>query len=322
MKLIEREQACDKIVIHLEETEAGLTVKEFLRKQWQVSGRLLTRLKKEETVHLNGRWAPFHQKLAAGDVLQLGMAEEACDFVSQPLAFEVVYEDMDVMVVNKPPSMLTHPTVNLRKDTLANGLMNYMMERGEKYKVRFVNRLDMDTSGVMIIAKNAFSHHSLMLQMKEDQTIKTYRVLVWGRLSEDEGTIDAPIYRQEDLPADEPPRRIVDLRGKRAISHFQVEERYTNASLVRVTIETGRTHQIRVHMKHLGHPVIGDYFYEPDQPRLIERQALHAAETSFYQPRRGHLIQVTAGLPEDLVALQQRLKETDGGLLREPMKRK
>lgn len=311
MILIPEEQTCDNIIIHIEESEAGLTVKQFLRKQWQVSGRLLTRLKKEEGVQLNGRWVPFHHKMAAGDVLQLMMEEEACNFIPQALPFEVLYEDMDVMVVNKPPRMVTHPTINLRDGTLANGIMRYMMDRGESYKVRFVNRLDMDTSGVMIIAKNAFSHHSLMLQMKDDQTIKTYRVLVWGRLSEDKGTIDAPIYRQENLPENEPPIRIVDARGKRALSHFQVEERYASATLVKVTIETGRTHQIRVHMKHVGHPVIGDYFYEPDQPHLIERQALHAAETSFFQPRMGHLIEVKAGFPRDLILLQETLKEMD-----------
>lgn len=311
MRLIPEEQTCDNIVIHIEALETGLTVKQFLRKQWQVSGRLLTRLKKEEGVRLNEKWVPFHHKMNAGDVLRLIMKEEACDYIPQPLPFEVVYEDMDVMVVNKPPRMVTHPTTNLRDGTLANGIMHYMIDRGENYKVRFVNRLDMDTSGVMIIAKNAFSHHSLMLQMKDDQTIKTYRVLVWGQLSEDIGTIDAPIYRQENLPEDEPPRRIVDDRGKHAISHFQVEERYESATLVKVTIETGRTHQIRVHMKHLGHPVIGDYFYEPDQPHLIERQALHAAETSFYQPRMGHLIQVKAGFPKDLINLKQRLKNSN-----------
>ncbi len=311
MRLIPEEQTCDNFIIHIEEAEAGLTVKQFLRKQWQVSGRLLTRLKKEEGVQLNGRWVPFHQEMAAGDVLQLMMEEEACHYIPQALPFEVLYEDMDVMVVNKPPRMVTHPTINLRDGTLANGIMYYMIDRRENYKVRFVNRLDMDTSGVMIIAKNAFSHHSLMLQMKDDQTIKTYRVLVWGQLSKDKGTIDAPIYRQENLPENEPPRRIVDERGKRALSHFQVEERYASATLVKVTIETGRTHQIRVHMKHVGHPVIGDYFYEPDQPHLIERQALHAAETSFYQPRMGHLIEVKAGFPNDLMLLQETLKELD-----------
>lgn len=308
MMLIPEEQTCNTIVIRIEKTEAGLTVKQFLREEWQVSGRFLTRLKKEEGVELNGHWVPFHHQMEEGDVLRLMMEEKACDFIPQSLPFEVLYEDMDVMVVNKPPRMLTHPTLKLREGTLANAVMQYMFDRGEQYKVRFVNRLDMDTSGVMIIAKNAFSHHSLMLQMKEDQMVKTYRVLVWGQVAEEKGTIDAPIYRQENLPEDVLPRRIVDSRGKHAVSHFRVEERYPEASLVKVTIETGRTHQIRVHMKHLGHPVIGDYFYEPDQPHVVERQALHAAETSFYQPRFGHLIQVTAGFPQDMVQLQQSLK--------------
>jgi 23S rRNA pseudouridine1911/1915/1917 synthase len=183
-----------------------------------------------------------------------------------------------------------------------------MQEQRETYKVRFVNRLDMDTSGVMILAKNAFSHHALMLQMKEDQMVKTYRVFVWGQVKASRGTIDAPIYRQQDLPENEPPLRIVDSRGKAAVSHYEVESVYPEASLVKITLETGRTHQIRVHMKHLGYPVIGDDFYEPSQPRLIGRQALHAAETSFIQPRFGNRISITAGFPEDLLQLEQLLK--------------
>ncbi|MDW7672596.1 MAG: RluA family pseudouridine synthase, partial [Bacillota bacterium] len=161
---------------------------------------------------------------------------------------------------------------------------------------------------VMILAKNAFSHHALMLQMQEDQMVKTYRVFVWGQVKTYRGTIDAPIYRQEDLPENEPPLRIVDSRGKAAVSHYEVEAVYPEASLVKITLETGRTHQIRVHMKHLGHPVIGDDFYEPNQPCLIGRQALHAAETSFIQPRFGNRINITAGFPEDLLQLERLLK--------------
>lgn len=309
MILKPEEQSWDKITFRLDEAEEGMTIRQLLRDHWQISGRLLARLKKEEGVRINGQWAPFHQKTVPGDCLELIMEEETCDFLSQTLPFHVLYEDMDVLVVNKPPRMLTHPTTTIREGTLANGVMAYMQEKRERYKIRFVNRLDMDTSGVMIIAKNAFSHHALMLQMKADQMEKTYRVFVWGKLTSDAGTIDAPVYRQEDLPAGEPPRRIVDPRGKSAVSHYQVEAIYPEASLVKVIIETGRTHQIRVHMKHVGCPVIGDDFYEPGQPDVINRQALHAAETSFIQPRFGNRIRVIAGFPEDLKELQKMLAE-------------
>jgi len=308
MRLIPEEQTCDNIIIHIEESEAGLTVKQFLRKQWQGSGRLLTRLKKEEGVQLNGRWVPFHHIMATGDILQLMMEEEACNFIPQFLPFEVLYEDTDVMVVNKPPYMVTHPTINQRDGTLANGIMYYMIDKGESYKVRFVNRLDMDTSGVMIIAKNAFSHHSLMLQMKDDQTIKTYRVLVWGQLSQDKGTIDAPIYRQESLPENEPPRRIVDARGKRALSHFQVEERYASATLVKVTIETGRTHQIRVHMKYIGHPLAGDPKYGPKKTIDFNGQVLHAGTIGFKHPKTGEYLEFTQPLTEDFKNLIEKMQ--------------
>jgi len=308
MKLLKEEQLHHQIKVHIEGQEAGETIRQFLKCQWQVSGRLLTRLKKETGVMLNGEWAPFHTQLKEGDCLVLEMEEEPCEFAPKSIDFGVVYEDEDLLVVNKPPGLLTHPTSKERTDTLANAVTHYMLKRNERYKVRFVNRLDMDTSGVMILAKNAFSHHRLMLQMQQDQMIKTYRVFVWGRVESHEGTIDAPIYRPEDIPAEEPPRRVVDPRGKQAISHYQVERRYRDASLVKVTIETGRTHQIRVHMKHLGHPVIGDVFYEPTRPALIERQALHAAETAFHQPRFGAAIQLTADFPQDMKVLEKMLE--------------
>ncbi|WP_283407638.1 RluA family pseudouridine synthase [Anoxynatronum buryatiense] len=307
MILLKEEQRHHQIKVHIEHKEAGETIRQFLKRQWQVSGRLLTRLKKEASVLLNGEWAPFHTRLNEGDCLVLEMEEEPCEFSPNPINFGVVYEDEDLLVVNKPPGLLTHPTTRERTDTLANAVTHYMMQRNETYKVRFVNRLDMDTSGVMILAKNAFSHHHLMLQMQQDFMIKTYRVFVWGKMVHDEGTIDAPIYRPENIPAEEPPRRVVDPRGKSAISHYLVEQRYKEASLVKVTIETGRTHQIRVHMKHLGHPVIGDTFYEPSQPVLIDRQALHAAETEFRQPRFGTVLQHEAEFPDDMKQLEKLL---------------
>jgi 23S rRNA pseudouridine1911/1915/1917 synthase len=303
------QQSHDKISYCVEPEDQGHTIKQFLRKKWHISGRLLSKLKKEAGVSVNGMWSPFHAKLREGDILLLNMEEEACNFEPQDLPFEILYEDEDVLVVNKPPGILTHPSTNKRDGTLANAITHHMVSRNEIYKVRFANRLDMDTSGVMIVAKNAFSHHLLMLQMNQNQMVKTYRAFVCGCLKISEGEIDAPVYRQENLPDDEPPRRIVDQRGKHAVSRFWVEKMYKQASLLRLVIETGRTHQIRVHMNHIGHPVIGDTFYAPGQVELIGRQALHAAEIEFNQPRYGKRIHVTAGFPEDLLELERKLEK-------------
>ena len=300
-----------RIVAEIETCEDGKTVRQVLKNQWPISGRMMTRLKKENGVYLNGEWSPFHQPVRAGDRLVLEMEEEACEFEPEFVMFQVLYEDADVLVVNKPPGLVTHPTIRVREGTLANGIMVHMKQRKEIYKVRFVNRLDMDTSGVMIVAKNAFSHHILVTQMKRMEMTKVYRVFVRGRLERQQGSIDAPVYRPETIPEGEPPRRVVDERGKEARTHFWLEERFFRASLVRVVIETGRTHQIRVHMKHMGHPVIGDTFYEPDQPMLIPRQALHASAITFVQPRTGEEITVKAPFPEDLERLYNDLAKEE-----------
>lgn len=305
--IYKKEQKYNQILYHVDLESAGKTIKSVLRKQWGVSGRLMTRIKKEKGITVNGRWAPFHQVLQEFDELRLNMMEESCEFEAESIPITVLYEDFDVLVVNKPPNMLTHPTVNIRKGTLANAVMHYMHNAGECYKIRFVNRLDMDTSGAMILAKNAFAHQQLAEQLSSTMK-KEYLVFVLGRVKDMKKSIKAPIYRPEIIPEGEPPRRIVDDRGKMAVSHLERLEMFPEASLLRVKIDTGRTHQIRVHMQYLGHPVIGDVFYEPNQPQRIHRQALHAEAITFTQPRTDEKITCRAELPEDLSELRTHLR--------------
>jgi len=305
--LFKKEQKYNQIIYHADSEDAGKTLKSILRKQWGVSARLMTRAKKEKGVTVNGRWAPFYQVLQEGDQLVLDMTEESCEFEAEHIPIAVLYEDFDVLVVNKPPGMLTHPTVNIRRGTLANAVMQYMIDSNECYKIRFVNRLDMDTSGAMILAKNAFAHQQLAEQLSTTME-KEYLVFTLGQVNETKRSIEAPIYRPETIPEGEPPRRIVDKRGKMAVSHFERLEVFPRASLLRIKIDTGRTHQIRVHMHYLGHSVIGDSFYEPDQPHRIHRQALHAEAITFTQPRTNEKVKTRAELPEDLKELKIRLK--------------
>ncbi|RQD67909.1 MAG: RluA family pseudouridine synthase [Tindallia sp. MSAO_Bac2] len=304
--LLKEEQKYNRIVYHIEKEEDGLTLKTVLQKRWGISGRLMTRFKKEKGVEINGHWAPFHQKVKEKDRLILNMEENGCEFEAENLPVEVIYEDFDVLVVNKQPGMLTHPTMKIREGTLANAVMQYMSDNQERYKIRFVNRLDMDTSGAMILAKNAFAHQQLAEQLQSSM-IKEYLVFVVGQFKEPYRKIEAAIYRPENIPDGKPPRRVVDKRGKMAVSHLKRQEVYSKASLLSVKIDTGRTHQIRVHMNYLGHPVIGDTFYEPEQTNRIERQALHAEAVTFIQPRTKEEITCRADMPEDLRCLRERL---------------
>ncbi|SDY26153.1 RluA family pseudouridine synthase [Tindallia californiensis] len=302
------DQKYNKIVYKVEKNEEGMTLKSLLKKQWEVSSRLMSRLKKDKRVTINSKWAPYHQILQKNDLLVLNMEEESCDFTPINIPLNIIYEDFDVLVINKPPGMLTHPTAATREGTLANAVMNYMNNRGECYKIRFVNRLDMDTSGAMILAKNSFAHQQLAAQL-QSKMVKKYLAFVLGRVDKSYQKVEAPIYRPETIPENEPPRRVVDSRGKMAVSHLEKVEVYSKASLIRIKIDTGRTHQIRVHAHHIGHPIIGDEFYEPDQPNRIKRQALHAERIIFDHPRTKEEIECNAELPDDLIELKRLLEK-------------
>lgn len=199
--------------------------------------------------------------------------------------------------------MVVHPTKSHFDGTLANAISYHIDRRGEGPRIRFVNRLDMNTSGLVVVAKNSYAHHKLSLDMGQDNVYKEYLAIVEGIISEDSGVLDFPIYRETEDSIS----RVVDPRGQRSITHFRTLQRLDGASLLSLRLETGRTHQIRVHLSHTGHPIIGDDLYgKPDSP-LISRQALHAYRIGFDQPRFGDRIELTADLPQDMVELLEKL---------------
>ncbi|QEK13656.1 RluA family pseudouridine synthase [Crassaminicella thermophila] len=281
-----------------------MTLKEILYDKMRLSSRLVRKLKRKKGILVNENRIPFHAVLRKGDFVKVIMEEESNQFEPEDIPIEVVYEDVDLLIVNKEPGIVVHPTKGHPTGTMANAIVFYMQEKKENFKIRFVNRLDRDTSGLIIIAKNPFAQQELSKQMQENLVEKIYLAVVKGRIKEDRGTICAPIGREEP----ESIKRKVYEGGQPSVTHYEVINRFEEATVVRVKLETGRTHQIRVHMTHIGHPLIGDELYGSVDEKLIKRQALHAETLTFYQPRTNERIEVKASVPKDIEELIEKLR--------------
>ena len=221
------------------------------------------------------------------------------------MQLDILYEDEDILVVNKPYDTPIHPSVNNYNNTLANGVVHYYQQQNKPYIFRCINRLDRDTTGVTILAKNLISASILSKRMKERGLSRTYVAFVEG-ITKEEGTIDLPIGREEGTIIK---RKIDEKEGKHAVTHYcKLEELQVEGkavSVVALQLETGRTHQIRVHMASIGHPLLGDFLYN-ESNHMLTRQALHAASCAFYHPITGEYKRITAPLPKDMEMLMQR----------------
>lgn len=285
------------------EEEYGLTINQILRRNYKFSARFRTKMKYQSLVDLNGTPAKGYVKPAVGDVIGVRLPEESSDFPPEDIPLDIIYEDDDIMMVNKQPGVIVHPTKGHPDHTIANGVMKYMADSGQSFKVRFANRIDMDTSGLIIVCKNANAQNELSNQMRHNTVLKKYIALVEGDISEDHFIIDIPIGRP-DAVSIRRCRMEVENGGKDALSEVKVLERYYSEkygphTLVEVTLHTGRTHQIRVHLTHIGHPIAGDALYG-GKPDLIDRQALHAYYIEFDHPVSGERVSFEAPLPEDI----------------------
>lgn len=280
--------------------DEGKTVELFLKEQG-FSHHLLIHLKKtKESIIRDGVWLYMRDELHTGDCLTVTLTESETisDFPAVPLSFSVFYEDEDILIVNKPPHMPTHPSMQNYDNTLANAVLWYQKSKGESYPFRCMNRLDKDTTGLTIIAKHALSAAILSSSIKKREIKREYLAIVTGE-TEESGTIDAPIARKEGSILE---RRVDFANGERAVTHYKRLACQNGLSLLLLSLETGRTHQIRVHMKYIGHPLIGDFLYYPDFSR-IKRQALHAYRLSFVHPIKKEPILISAPLPFDMVSL-------------------
>ena len=286
------------ITYTIDSASAGLRIEQYLRRRGY-SYQNLTQLKKmRESILINGVWSYMRTAVKNGDILTVHIQEPESSPNIPPvkLPLDIVYEDEDIVVVNKPAGMPVHPSLNNYENSLANGLMYYYQEQGKPFIFRCTNRLDRDTSGLTVVAKHMVSSSILSSMGMRHEITREYLAIVRGALKPSEGTIDAPIGRTGSSLIE---RKIDFENGERAVTHYRVVEEQNGHSLVSLILETGRTHQIRVHMKYIGHPLVGDYLYNPDM-EYIDRQALHSHRLSFTHPVTGEKMEFTAPLPTDM----------------------
>lgn len=276
----------------------GLRVEQYLRRRGY-SGQNLTEIKRmPESILVNGVHYYMRQKLAAGDRLSVRICETRCSKNIPPihLPLDIVYEDEDLIVINKPAGMPIHPSLNNYTNSMANALAWYYQKQDKPFIFRCCNRLDRDTSGLTVAAKHLVSGNILSDMVRRRLIRREYLALVRGRVTPPSGTIDAPLGRKSGTIIE----RTVDFEhGETAVTHYKVVLEQNGHSLVSLRLETGRTHQIRIHMKRLGYPLIGDYLYNPDM-EYISRQALHSHRLAFAHPITGEAMEFTAALPLDM----------------------
>ena len=259
------------------------------------------RLIEENCVLRNGKPAKKNDKLNIGDAVEVTIPEvKETEIVPTDIPLDIVYEDEDVLVINKPKGLVVHPAAGHQDDTLVNGLL--FSKAGElsgingELRPGIVHRIDKDTSGLLAVAKNDLAHTVLASQLKDHSMARTYDCVVCGNLKEDSGTVDAPIGRH---PSDRKKMCVTPRNSKEAVTHWEVVKRYRGYTHIRCKLETGRTHQIRVHMAHIGHPILGDLVYGRKKPELgQDSQCLHAGALCFTHPRTGLPVMVFAPLPE------------------------
>lgn len=287
----------------IDEDSAGLRVEQFLRRK-RYSGQNLSEIKRmPKSILVNGVHYYMRQELSTGDHLQVRICETQNSEKIPPtkLPLDIIYEDEDLLVLNKPAGMPIHPSLNNYTNSMANALAYYFQSQGKPFIFRCCNRLDRDTSGLTIVSKHLVSGSILSDMTKYREVHREYLAIARGSVSPSEGTIQAPLGRKEGTIIE----RTVDWEhGEDAVTHYKVVKEANGHSLVSLRLETGRTHQIRIHMKYLGYPLIGDYLYNPDM-EYMTRQALHSHHMEFTHPITGEHMSFTAPLPEDMVRVMQ-----------------
>ena len=343
-----------KYVVTRQDVEENMEIKDFLRKRFNFSSRLITKIKKNKGIYLDGEEVPGWISPKEGSVITVKIPDEKSNFEPADIPIDVAYEDNDLLIINKQPGVIVHPTASHPHNTIANGIAQYMIDTDQSFKLRFVNRLDRDTSGLLVLGKNSHCQAKISQQMKDNEVEKRYVALVHGIIDEDNGTIDLPIGRPGDVGI----KRCVYPEGSPSVTHYKVLERYfprdrkpsnpldrteldtklhqeytkkheefleanpdkrelyeylaqndspneivhqAGFTLVELKLETGRTHQIRVHLSHIGYPIVGDTLYGSSSD-LIDRQALHARFLSLRQPVSDQVLNIEAALPADMEA--------------------
>ena len=290
------------IEFRIEEAIAGERIDKFLSDSLpDVSRSYIQKLIKDGQVTVNQKTVKSNYKLNAGDLLSMEEPElQEPDIEAEDIPLDILYEDSDLLIINKPKGMVVHPSAGHYSGTLVNALMHYCKEdlSGINGVLRpgIVHRIDMDTTGSLLVCKNDFTHNHIAEQLKVHSITRVYHAIVHGVIKDDEGTINAPIGRH---PIDRKKMSINHKNGKEAVTHYQVLKRFKNFTYIECRLETGRTHQIRVHMSSISHPLLGDAVYGPARcPYKLQGQTLHAKTIGIIHPRTGEYLEVNAPLPE------------------------
>ena len=291
---------------------AGERLDAFLARSMEnMSRSAVQKLLEDGCILRNGKPGKKNDKLNIGDNIHVTIPEpKEVDIAPTEMALDIVYEDEDVLVINKPKGLVVHPAAGHQDDTLVNGLLRAMQGQlsGINGELRpgIVHRIDKDTSGLLAVAKNDYAHVMLASQLKDHTMARTYECIVCGSFREDCGTVDAPIGRH---PSDRKKMCVIQRNSKEAVTHWEVIARYRGYTHIRCRLETGRTHQIRVHMAHIGHPILGDTVYGHKKPELgQDSQCLHAGALCFQHPRDGRPVMVFAPLPQYFEEVLEKLK--------------
>lgn len=287
------------------ESSHGFKVSQYLKHRGY-SDRNLTELKKiPDSVLTNGTPAYMNQRLSANDILTVHIRENTSseNILPVPLPLTIIYEDEDLLIVDKPAGMPVHPSSNHNNNTLANALAWYFARQSIPFVFRCTNRLDQDTSGLVLVAKHMVSSAVIASMVKRHDIRREYLAIVQGNVTPPSGTVNAPLSRK---PGNIIEQEVDFIHGENAVTHYHTLTQKNGYSLVSLILETGRTHQIRVHMKYLGFPLIGDYLYNPDMEQ-IGRQALHSYRLSFSHPITGKQMEFTTPMPDDMQKVVGRL---------------
>ena len=289
----------------------NIRLDQFLALETGKSRSFVQKIIAEGGVTVNHRPEKANHKVQAGDEIEFEFPEpRPAEILPQDIPLEIVYEDDDLLVVNKPAGMVVHPAPGNPDQTLVNAVMSHCKGRlstiNSVIRPGIVHRIDKDTSGLLVVAKNDQAHQGLAEQLKDHSMTRVYTCIAKGAFRADTGTIDAPIGRH---PVHRKKMAVTDKNAKDAVTHFKVLERFSGYSLLECRLETGRTHQIRVHMAHLGHPLLGDPLYGEKNPFGIKGQMLHAGVLGFHHPRNGGYLEFHTDLPEQFQKVLRQLKK-------------
>lgn len=301
------------IELKVPESAGDLRVDQFLATlpEPEISRSYAGKLIKEERIQINGKKCKASARVQEGDVLLIDMPEPvSLDVVAEDIPLDIVYEDSDFLIINKPKGMVVHPAAGHYQGTLVNAVMNHCGQElstiNGVMRPGIVHRIDKNTTGLLVVCKNDKAHKSLAEQLKVHSITRKYVAILCGNIKQDEGVVDAPLGRSKK---DRKKQAIDEINGRDAVTHYRVLERFGDYTLVECVLETGRTHQIRVHMSSIGHPVLGDDVYGPKKcPFTLEGQCLHAKTLGFIHPSKGEYVEFDSEYPEYFKKLLDKLR--------------